>query len=321
MMVFCVGLLLLAGADEAGKEIRLTEVTVARFASAEMGREALTANDAFTANLSRFDLQCRMKTDREVTLAEWKQFVAESVRKWDEEQFDAVSKSLGRVAERLARFRLPLPPVVSLIHTTGDEEASAAYTRGSSIVLPTKVLSYPATQLDRLLVHELFHVMSRHDGAIRAKLYGIIGFELCEPIAMPASLAARRITNPDAPLTDCTMELAAADGKTFTGAPILYTSSKQYDPKAGKTMFQQLTFRLLVVEKHGGRWEPAVARGGPVVIDPKKEKAFLEKVGENTNYIIHPDEILADNFVRMVMGDTELKTPRVVEEMRGVLAK
>ena len=34
---------------------------------------------------------------------------------------------------------------------------------------------------------------------------------------------------------------------------------------------------------------------------PEKEPAFLDKIGKNTNYIIHPDEILADNFVRLVM--------------------
>ena len=57
------------------------------------------------------------------------------------------------------------------------------------------------------------------------------------------------------------------------------------------------------------------------MIDPHKEPAFLEKIGKNTNYIIHPDEILADNFVRLVMEDKDVPTPRIIEEMRKVLAK
>src|SRR5262249_36039098 len=137
------------------------------------------------------------------------------------------------------------PKGIVLIHTSGDEEANAAYTRGTAIVLPTKVLSYQPTQLDRLLLHELFHVLGRHDGAVRAKLYRIIGFEPCEPIEPPASLAPRRITNPDAPRIDCTINLTAADGRVFTGAPILYSAIKAYDAKRGGTIFEYLTFRLL----------------------------------------------------------------------------
>ena len=32
-------------------------------------------------------------------------------------------------------------------------------------------------------------------------------------------------------------------------------------------MFSYLTFRLLVVEKSGGRWQPRLVQGEPVVID------------------------------------------------------
>ena len=156
---------------------------------------------------------------------------------------------------------------------------------------------------------------------MRSRLYAIIGFELCEPIELPPSLAPRRITNPDAPLIDCTIGLTAANGKAIIGAPVLYSQSKEYDAAAGKSLFQSLVFRLLVVERRGGRFEPVLAKGEPIVIDPHKEPAFLEKIGKNTNYIIHPDEILADNFVRLVMEDKDVPTPRIIEELGKVLAK
>jgi hypothetical protein len=59
----------------------------------------------------------------------------------------------------------------------------------------------------------------------------------------------------------------------------------------------------------------------PVVIDPKKVPAFYEKIGKNTQYIIHPDEILADNFVHLMMGNQNLATPRIVERMGRMLGK
>ena len=102
---------------------------------------------------------------------------------------------------------------------------------------------------------------------------------------------------------------------------MLYASVKEYDAKKGGSFFQYLTFRLLVVEKKGDRWQPMLLDGEPIVIDAKKEPAFYEKIGKNTNYVIHPDEILADNFVHLVMEDQDLMTPRIVKEMRLTLAK
>jgi hypothetical protein len=306
-------------ADAPTDALRLTSECKVRFATAEQGREILTADDVFTAQLSRFDLQCRLKTDKEVMLADWKQFVAEHVRQWQPAETALVSSSVERLKKRLAGFRLPLPPVIHIVRTTGDEESNAAYTRSAAIVLPAKVLDYDETKLDRLLLHELFHIISRHDGAVRAKLYAIIGFELCEPIELPASLAPRRITNPDAPLIDCTISLTAKSGKKVIGAPVLYAATKQYDAKKAPTLFQSFLFRLLVVEQRGDRWQPVLVKGEPVVINPRDEPEFLDKIGKNTNYIIHPDEILADNFVRLVMNDPNVPSPQIIDQIARVL--
>jgi hypothetical protein len=294
---------------------------IVRFATEEEGQLILAADDAFTGSLSRFDLQSRLKTGDEVTLDDWKKSVAAEVRGWNDAQTKAATESLTRLSKRLAGLELPLPKEILLIHTTGAEEGNAAYTRGTAIVLPDKVLAYSPTQLDRLLAHELFHVLSRHDGALRQRLYRIIGFEVCDPIGLPPSLAPRRITNPDAPLIDCTIELKTASGKTVVGAPVLYASVKEYDAKKGGSFFQYLTFRLLLVEKKNDRWQPMLLDGEPIVIDAKKEPTFYEKIGKNTNYVIHPDEILADNFVHLVMEDQDLMTPRIVDEMRVILRR
>ena len=308
-------------ADESPTAVELTSACRVRLATVEEGKSLLAADDDFSRSLSRFDLQSRLKSGDEVTLDDWKRFVSSHVRDWDDVRSQAATESLQRLSKRMGGYELPLPKEIVLVHTTGDEEGNAAYTRGTAIVLPDKVLAYPPTQLDRLLAHELFHVLSRHDGALRQKLYRIIGFEVCEPLELPPSLAPRKITNPDAPLIDCTIELAAADGKVYTAAPVLYASAKEYDAARGGSFFQYLTFRLLVVERAGERWQPKLLDGEPIVIDAKKEPAYFEKIGKNTNYVIHPDEILADNFVHLVMEDRDLMTPRIVEDMRLALAK
>ena len=85
-------------------------------------------------------------------------------------------------------------------------------------------------------------------------------------------------------------------------APVLYSSAERYDPRAGGSLFKYMLFRLLVLRNTGGLLTPALAGTNPIVIDPKPMngpplKEYFDSIGRNTNYIIHPDEILADNFV------------------------
>lgn len=322
MIPWLCTLTLVGLAAEPAAEFKLNAESVVRFATVEEGQAVLMADDAFTKSLSKFDLQSRLKSGADVTLDDWKKFAAGHVRGWDAAEIRTVSESLARIAGPLAELRLPLPKTVLLIRTSGEEESNAAYTRGTAIILPKAMLARSPARLDGLLAHELFHVLSRHDGAFRARLYRLIGFEMCDPIAFPKMLADRRITNPDAPLVDCTIELKGENGRTYFGAPVLYASANSFDPEQKKTMFQYLTFRLLVVEREvAGPWQPRLENGDPVVIDPKKEPAFYEKIGKNTAYIIHPDEILAENFERLIMGTKNLPTPRIIDDMKAALAK
>jgi hypothetical protein len=302
----------------AADDLPLVGETVVRFATVDEGAAALTVQDDFVAALSRFDLQSRLQTDKTVTIEDWRKFAAAEVRDWEPKHRAMVAESVKRLQMRLENLNLPLPKTILLIHTTGKEEDGAAYTRPSAIVLPHKVLAYQPDQFDRLLLHELFHVLSRSNPMLRSELYNIVGFQTCPPIEFPASLADRKITNPDAPLVDCYVELPDGD-KTYFGAPVLYASAKEYDAKAGGSLFRYLTFRLLVIEKREGKWQPVLRGEQPVVIDPKSVPAFYDNIGRNTNYIIHPDEILADNFVHLVMGTKMLQTPRIIEEMREAL--
>ena len=56
-----------------------------------------------------------------------------------------------------------------------------------------------------------------------------------------------------------------------------------------------------------------------MLLDPDDVPGYHEQIGRNTRYIIHPEEILADNFVFLLDGRIDLPTPRVVEQMGKVL--
>jgi hypothetical protein len=59
----------------------------------------------------------------------------------------------------------------------------------------------------------------------------------------------------------------------------------------------------------------------PILLDVRQVSGFMEQVGENTDYIIHPEEILADNFALLLLKDRAVRTPDVLNKMRAVLLK
>ncbi len=302
----------------AADDVPLTETCVVQFSSVEQGAALLAKPDRFLTSLSPFDCQARLQTDRQVTGHDVGTFAAAQVVAWTAEEQMTLGRAAAAVAERLQPFRLPFPAKIVLIKTTGKEEGNAAYCRENAIVLPTQMLRQRPAALERLLIHELFHVLSSHNPELRSKLYAIVGFTTCGPVPMPPSLRGRKLTNPDAPQLDAYIKLTV-EGEDVSAVPVLYASSETYDVKRGGTFFDYLTFRLMVVEAAGEQWRPALRDGQPQLLEPGSTPSFLEQIGKNTRYIIHPDEILADNFVHLVNQTKELASPGIVASMRQQL--
>jgi hypothetical protein len=297
-----------------GQEL-LTRESRFEFATVAEGQALVATSDTFLKAMSRFDRQVRLQTDGEATEARLVEFLKEQVVEWDEESRTAVIEAIDRVRPKLDPFDLPLPKSTLFILTTGKDEGHAAYTRGPAILLPlAKMQMARPDALDRLVLHELFHVLSRNAPEFRRDLYRIIGFEICDPVPLPPSLADIKLTNPDAPLIDSLIRLTEGD-ETFHAAPILYSSSATYDAEKKPTLFKYVTFRLLRVEKQDGNWLPKLVDGKPVLITPADSKSFSDQIGQNTRYIIHPDEILADNFVHLVLQTEKLASPQIVERI------
>jgi hypothetical protein len=93
-------------------ELPLAGETKLVLAGVEEGKKVLTAKDAFTQSLSRFDLQVRLRRTENATLEEWKKFVAGEVLPWSDEQIAHVKPAVTMLAEKLKKLRWPLPEKV-----------------------------------------------------------------------------------------------------------------------------------------------------------------------------------------------------------------
>jgi hypothetical protein len=301
----------------ARAQIQLMPHTTLTFAAAAEGRKILIARDDYIQRLSPFDRQARLKTDKPVSEQEFLDFIARNVRGWSDAEREKVAAAFGAVQPRLAKMNLPFPEKIALLRTTGNEEGQMPYTRGAALVFPTgRLASAGDAELQSIICHELFHVLSRANPKLKEALYGAIGFQHCGEVELPPALRDRKITNPDAPRNDHCIRLKI-EGQERLAVPILYSSAATYDRQRGGEFFEYLEFRFMPIRIDEDKPRADADENG--LADPAGVSGFYEQIGRNTRYIIHPEEILADNFAMLVLGASQPQSPDVLRKIEETL--
>ena len=315
-----IAFLLATTCSQTQAQIKLSENTSVVFATIPEGRKILTSRDRFVSRMSPFDRAARMKTDQDVSEEDYLEFVGKNVLAWNDSEKKKITSALQGIQTELEVLSLPLPNKVFMIKTTGNEEGRAAYTRANAIVLPKSDLTAPIAKIRHMICHELFHIMSGENLDLREKLYAAIGFVKCNEVAFPLDLKPRKLTNPDAPMNDHYIRVQVA-GKEHLGIPILFSAAEKYDVKRGGEFFSYAKFQMLLVEWDDGSStvKPIYDSQKPKLVDMQQVSGFFEQVGKNTQYIIHPEEILADNFALLVLGESNLPSPEIIKKLKEIL--
>jgi hypothetical protein len=308
--------ILLCAATPAAAQAGIGAGTVVEFASVAEGRALLGSVDDYVARMGSFDRMLRLKTAEPVTQQRFLEHAMDNVLPWNATEKRRLETLVADLAGRMQDLNPPLPPRVLLVKTTGREEEGVAHTRANAIMLSLESLAAPDAGLAALLAHEFFHLMTRHDPAFRARAYRSIGFRLCAEVALPEKLAALRITNPDAPLHDAYVEVMI-DGGAAPVMPVLLSRAEKFDEAIGRDISDYWILRLMVLRRadQPGRMEALLREGEPVLLPVAEVSGFFEQTGRNTAYIIHPEEILADNFALMLSGKS-VDSPEILTRLR-----
>lgn len=316
--------LLFAGlaAPSGHAQMKIGDTVTISFASVAEAGKILVARDDFVQRMSPFDRAARLKTDRSVSEEAYLKFVGENILDWDDQEKQRLASVFEGLESELGDLAWAFPKEVLLIKTTGKEEGGAAYTRANAVILPQKMLAMPVAGLRRVLCHELFHVISRANPALREKLYAAIGFVKCNEPALPEDLASRRLANPDAPRNDHCIRIQV-EGQDHWAVPIIFSSAASYDVERGGEFFRYLKFRLLLVERSDetSTVTPLCEDDEPKLVKISDVSGFFEQIGRNTGYVIHPEEVLADNFMRLKLKDQDLPSPEITEKMDDILKR
>jgi hypothetical protein len=274
------------------------------FASVSEGRRVLSADDDWLSATGGFQRRAMMglaSSDRQpVTLAQFRQWNADAVQPWAAPQRERWRAAALAIEARVRELGLPLPEETLLIASNGQESARMPYTRANAIVITGPSATPRATDA-WLVAHELWHVVSRHAPALADRVYREIGFEPVPELVQPAAWDEIRIANPDTPGNRHAMR-AEVEGRSVLLAPVLVAARTTL--AQGERFAALFEVRLLEVQPDadGQRSRPVMRNGVPRWHAVDRVPAFLERLGGNTPYVIHPEETMADNVAFLLTG-------------------
>ncbi len=191
-----------------------------------------------------------------------------------------------------------LPKEINIVKSKGLPYGDGVfYTRDNTIVIPSNELKTAnKAELIKTMLHELGHIYTRTHVAKKAALYAVLGFKKLENthLLMNDSLYQRLLLNPDGVNFTWVTALTMADGKNVMAIPLIYSNEYQFTSKK-KSYMDYLSWNYFEARN--------TVRGVELLTNNRlqttlqtKDLPGLFKEKLNTDYVIHPDEIFADNF-------------------------
>ena len=323
----CIGLMLI------GATMSIAQTHQIRFhcASKTEGQQLIDSRKEYYSGLSQIDLDWRMRKV-DATLEEFKKYAKEQVMDFTQEEKDFMKRSVDFVEERLQKIgcRLPFPAKdIVIVKTTMDEESGAGgYTNGTVIYLgrgeledfmrntsDEKVKQMLLLQMTKLLIHEMFHCLTRNNADFRRNMYNLIGFNILnQDINFPAIVQNRILINPDVEHLDNYVEVTIEGEKRQCELIVKYTKTWAEASAQGGNQASFFNHNECVLVPLDDLYKAYPVRD---------IEEFWDKVGRNTSYVFAPEECLADNFAYAVLSYGEegyrFRSPELIENIINLL--
>ena len=288
------------------------------FASVAQARTILGARDDFVQATTPVERAARLKIAETVSEDRFMRHMANTARDWTNAGRRSLDPLFAPLSKFLADVKSRRPQRILLI--AAFDEKQLPHTRANAIVIPEDFLARGDDRVTFTLAHETFHILTRADSELRDRLYASIGFRRCESVTLPAALTKLRFTNPDAVESRHTIAVRHR-GRAVEALPYVRFATGGIDPSQGFS--NSLVSGWLLVERaaancrlHGDWTKHEVAL--------EELEGVYEQVGRNTTYLVHPEEILADNFAQLFTAARRgsvagVHSPEILERMRRIL--
>lgn len=262
-----------------------------QLARARQGILILSKEDAYLNALKNWEY--RAKTDGKCKdMERFRTFLARQVLDWETLENKRLHEIIGRIDQKLSKLTHKImgagfPNEIFIIKTTGLDEWKSAYTRENAIVLPVnKLKNYNDEALEKLLIHEIFHVVSRYNDELRHSLYRRLGYEKVTIDWSLHKIYDQLLVNPDALDTSWALINTVSDKEVWT-LPILFLREGRSDFEA-QDIGDRIDFSLYTIDTQTGRG---------TIKDLEDVEAFYKRFGSYGFMGHHPEEVLAEAFV------------------------
>ena len=298
-------------------------------ATADEARTLMQGNTEHYAKMSQLDIDWRLEKTGG-TLSELQEMAWQQTRDFTESEKQLFATAIGIIEDSLRQMgcRLPIPPEIVFIKTTMKEEGGpSAYTIKNQIFFGEKYIAKKMPQVGKTaeenqaalmdftvtVAHELFHTTTRNSPAFRQQMYDLIGFTVMpQDIVFPEVIANRILINPDVEHMDNYAEFTIGGKKTRCEIVAFYTKTwaEAHAEHGDDIEFFDFAKTFLV---------PIDDMSRTYTIEDASD--FWDVVGRNTDYVIAPEECLADNFAFAVVRGMHPAKPYATPELiRNIIA-
>jgi hypothetical protein len=284
-----------------GKTLSQLKIQNFNFAEKNYVQKEIVKNDEefFFNKITPIDVALQLKNndllkDR-LFLEKYKQRLVESAMNFSPEEKTEVTKQAQLALESLSLLNKELPLDITFckidVNHYGED---VYYTRGKNIYIPSNVLvSKSYGPLKNVILHEIWHIWAEQYPVLKDSLYGLIGFKKHHfNIEYPKNIKDLLLTNPDGAHYDYGILL----NNSKLALPVIISKSPKYDP-AIFPFYNYIKFELYGISANG---KLEVNQDLSSKLSDDEHNSFFQQIGTNTGYIIHPDEIVADNFMHAV---------------------
>lgn len=272
------------------------------FPSVNESKQILTASDNYMESLTVADYKVRLGENLsdspyedychllEQCIVIFTPFEQQTIRESVEVIFETIKK---------ADYIFEIPDQLVFIKTDGSDESDCSYCRHDNVI----VLIEQHISSQKTIAHEIFHVLSRNNPEIRNKLYEVIDYYF-DPDLVATLLnqlanihPEKTITNPDCPVIDVYVNLS----HERLGVPITYWEKEWPTEKSTHWIYTDCyTTKLAIFEKDEKddkkEWRLSKLSSYDEVAIEEEKFQYM-----NTDYLEHPEEIMADNFALLIM--------------------
>lgn len=172
----------------------------------------------------------------------------------------------------LKELKISINETINIIFTNGQDNINLPYTKGKAIILPMRNIGINHYSL---IIHEIWHIISRNNKKIRLDAYKSIGWKYKENL-LDKVIITNEFINPDACHHDHYIRIPDVLGNYYNVTPIMLNSC--FD-------------EYFIIFNDSLKF---------LKIDRMSNFTSYKKLWKNTSYNNHPEEICAEHFMLLL---------------------